>query len=434
MAENTQGWSKRNLQSPNLVDKEWKNNDVNFKTINQNYLVACSYYSAKRDAFLKYWSTQLRQTDTALMEYFLQQASLATETWYKQVTKQWDDIYRSFKDTPLSSEEKYAQTVTKFKILINQDKDFKQLINQSSILTNLFSDKPSNDRNFYQERGFAYEEVLKRNFQSFIKKNISSLMAEVTGGKGLGLSSGSAVVSSKGKATKADVLIYPDQITFTRDKNGNSMFQDDGTAPPQYFEVMTRFNVATNNDNYDLATIMTTYSDYLAGRYAGVGGFSVKTYNFQKRLSKDYAYFAKSKMLQQQLNELFRTANYGIGYLTQDFVDLYTIYHLSKQILSIISPVTVAFESNDGFMWIDDLLKEVYFTMATKTKNSGKLSTRGKQYKNVSKIWRQYMISDDNIRMYSRTRQNISAMERIRKTNKYGVLEGDYTQFMSKWQ
>lgn len=60
--------------------------------------------------------------------------------------------------------------------------------------------------------------------------------------------------------------------------------------------------------------------------------------------------FMTSSVLRAQLNKNLSEANYGRGFLTQDWVDLYTLYFLSKQILQIVSPVTIALQTSTEFV------------------------------------------------------------------------------------
>ena len=444
-----QNWGKKG--NPNLVDREYHANLVNWPVVNLNYQTASRYYSQRRRAFLNYWSGQIKRAYFKKIEDFFQYAQKVSDFHYEDVVNTWMEEYKFLKNNNVGNFEggsKLRNFYTKhdFLLTLNDSPYLKSITQNSPTITNF----KNSDQNFYSIMGHYREDDLMNNLNEAADFYLNNFQSEVI----QSLLTYSTRFSADAKQPQqgiGDVIIRPTNITIDKSVGFPGVVSTDGKKIN--FEIMENFSFSgieqmVNDPNF----LINTYQDYLDGRFAGVGTVIAKSYNLQ-RLHTDTRFlkFASSAGSRETLNSLFGKANYGRGFLTKDFVDMYIFYHFSKNLIQLISPLAVAFSSKNSFMWIDDFLNDFLFYMDSTnvfgteiTKKGGKTRVKKTKYlgfntgenghtlfhRNLSKDWYKYQIANDTVKLFSRYRSN-NIITMINKTDKYGMINGEWHRNIS---
>jgi len=406
---------KRNIKAANIVDRDWHAGRVTTEQVTSNYSISADYYRQKENAFKNFWSSQLVNIQNQEIEKFLDKAAKRTMEDYNYIINKWGNIYDTLPKN-WSSIKKEQETKKIFISTIPNDKKIQSLLPISKELRD-WANGVNKERSIYNILGHTTEDDLKVNLDAMVNSNYQGLMNIMSSGK----MQGKSLVSSGKKNIRSDTLIYPSSLTID-EKNGSAVNQK--TNEILYFEAQTDFSL-NDVSKYNLTEedIFQSFEEYLNGEFTGVGGLIVKTYSLKRLESTNFLKFSESKPMQDNLNDLFSTANYGRGFLTQDFVDIYTIYHLSKFIPYIISPSAIGFVSKEGFMWISNFLEKYRFYMRNKRGKAEGHFTKGK---NLSTKWFKYTVPSPEIQIYNKNRGNAQFLKRI-NNYRYRYTDGTVT-------
>jgi len=411
---------KGRISKANLVDRDWHAGKVTIENINSNYSASVNYYAQKEEAFKNYWSKYLINQRKNKIDEFLNKAAEKTMKDYLYLVSKWTSTYDSFKDSNLSSEQKETETKKIFIQFLGNDTKANDIMKQSKELTN-WANGTNKERSLFNILGFTTEDLLKNNLTNMVSTNFNNLMMQIVK---TGKMKGRSLITTGKKNIRVDNAIYPASLSV--DFSDGSLVNNK-TGEKLYFEAQVDF---TLDDIIKIPLpdeeLFQTFESYLNGEFAGVGGIIQKTYNL-KKLAENTALskFSESISMQQQLDSLLSTANYHRGYLTQDFVDTYIIYHLSKYIQYIVSPSAIGFVHQGGYVWMSEFLKTYRFYMNNKRGTKEGRYTNKKSY-DLGKNWYKYSIPNNVIKIFNKNRQNTAFIVRIKKYGyRYGYIEGE---------
>lgn len=416
---------KGNIKQASFVDMEWHAGKVTIDNVTKNYSASVAYYQGKEEAFKQFWSSQLVNTKNQIIDDFLNKAAERTAEDYNYIVSKWASIYDSFpKNMPSVQKEQNTKTI--FISTVKNDAKIQNIMNISKELRDWVNGK-NKERSIYNILGYMTEDNLKSNLQAMVASNYNALMKVMTTGK----MQGKSMVTTGKKNVRADNLIYPSSLSIDW-KDGSLI--DQKTKEILHLEAQTQFSFE-EVAKYGLTQedILESFEDYLNGDFAGAGGIVIKTYSLKRLEDQNFLKFSESKPLQDNLNDLLANANYKKGWLTQDFVDMYIIYHLSKFIPFIVSPISIGFVSKGGFMWMSDFLDKYRFYMKNKRgakeggKVNGKTISKGKT---LSDRWFRYSIPSPVIQIYNKNRQKAQFIKRI-NSNRYRYVQGEVTSILS---
>lgn len=428
---------------PNIVDKTWHNKLATEDNINKNYEAAANYYQQRKDMFLEYWSKKLGQDIKKELDNAFKKVNEDIKKELEDFTDQWwasYDFNHAQLDAGLIDYQTFlSQTQTDFE----NSAIWKKIMSYSPTLQKLSgANWLTNEGVFYQQRGFVLEDItankqnafnLTKYLNNFTDSQIWALLVQLKTNTtdALGMRSTSAITTQANSLlpkTRADNLIYPSSLQI--DNTFNSKISNDNGKTWHSLEFMYSAEIDNTKTDFqkmvDDGKLMNAYLDLQ--QLAGVGGISEKSFSWKTFMldnKKGEKKFMTSSVLRAQLNKNLSEANYGRGFLTQDWVDLYTLYFLSKQILQIVSPVTIALQTSTEFVWMHEVLSSIYFRMKNKHLEREGVDKNGKKKhdygdftgkgNNLSKTWYRYTISSDIVYMHNRARQNALWYKRVKQ-------------------
>lgn len=312
--------------------------------INKNYQVARNFYARRREMFRQVLQ---RQAGLAIEQFQDSMRSAIVNSWNKNIYKIVEGIFVD-KNATLD------QKIEKIEDIFRDDSLKDEYINAI---------KTGNYVRFKGKMGFAFEEFVNdRAITPALKLGTKYANATIKNEVSGAFKSISSVTRGGAKNIRADEIIFFDGITFDRDtedilrsSKNNLPLELTRTLTLEYDEnEFPTFKNEWETSDGNIIKKFLTNQDFF--------GFSSKVYNS----TEDNKHFSSSTTIRDLLNSVFYTpSQYTQRRHSWDinYANLYIIYNLSKIIITIISPTTIAMTYGDTMMWMDEFLSKKIFYM-----------------------------------------------------------------------
>ena len=325
------------------------NQEVEVTSVDANYQIAINYYKQKREMM----NNLFRQDVGATFEAFADYINQKVQEFQSQVV---DQVFAA------ANFENGRYTVSKslpdMQYNYHAQKVLEQIANNPNGLMR---------RNISSFLGIEFEHFLKESFEAgplteavsafgagIISNFLKGFESQHTGSQ----TSTSAVVMGS-KNIRSDIVIMKKGEVFFKDDSGNLRTTSGGAV---------EFSEFINIDEFDTSEGITS-REVLESYASKTFGFSMKLWK-----NENGKEFSSSSVLQQMLNATFASTRPNTW--ESQYTIEYVVQTLSKYLINIISPTSVAMITGRGFEWMDDFLQNKIFYMMVQMANHKK-SKRG---------------------------------------------------------
>lgn len=313
-----------------------------YNQLNSNYDVAQSYYKQRRLMLENLFSKDMQIAFSDLQKHI---QKMIEEEWQQKVVKV---VEESVSVTGRNAKGAYTYSAKK----PTGTYEYQNYIDQ--VIGAIQRKETSNPKALLgtQFESFVKNEVFGAKMESYIQKPIFQALAS------LGLDfSDTGTMQSASALTKKKTYIRPDLgLGFSVD---STFLDEKGVLRDKLTNVAIELQEIVDLDNYLPENINNAniLQQYLQNN---LYGFSLKQWTDANGKT-----FAKSSILQSQLNSDFKTIDSeGNRHSWEtEYAAAYANYIISKNLINIIGPMNVAAITGGGFEWFDDFVGMHLFYM-----------------------------------------------------------------------
>lgn len=349
---------------------------------NTKYIQAASYYTVKKQAFLrKINSTKNQDIDQAELD----KKTLETlESSYRYITELWNKIDSLIYDLVVNDKSyiSYGQKVSNAIQLIAYGES--QNLNSQFETYKIGKENFEIVQNIFKNQGEKINEILKTKDKEYINNTIASILGQVfepfaaeainsfasaCGQVGQNCintlldgfsATGDKRISIKTATKQANKQISPDIAFGVTDENKNSV----ELSFEQNAEIKNMMHNYLNTNMMNDTIGQQLYEQINSGNSEReqMFGFSLKRW---KDGDQNKAY-TSSSVIQSQLNQIFNTEktwNYKYAFARAQL-------ELAKNAIALFGPINIGVFTTHGFTWMDDFIKNrrLFMNIYSRTK------------------------------------------------------------------
>lgn len=314
--------------------------------ITNNYNIAKSYYTQKKQAFLRFLNKDIDNFSIILEQYINEKI----DTFDKKITQ---EVYSILNDENTGGWNNLVQYSK------NLDPKKEYPIPLKTIFEKLASGKIKTRNNLASALGIEFEKFLAESlvpeqYSQAMKSVISSAVNDILSGF-----SQTGGISSKSAVTKGGKDIRPD---IGLNIKGGVKSKGIQNLPNSNLGVELTALIDLNNFTSDkLIKSNDILSAYLNQNSYG---FSVKIWK-----NSNSKVFSNSSILKKQIQNEFNQANNNNHTWSSVYASEYTIYQISRFLINIINPLDVAMLTGQSLIWMDDFIDRHLFYMDVQLRN-----------------------------------------------------------------